>query len=150
MKPIKLTDAQLDHAIMGDPMPKHKRSNYRLRNSIAAELASAHRNFEVFRQGLDHLQAQRSGILRHAETSLTREDYNFVVGYGRALWDSSWNKLDWKLGHEDPSLAKPSRTPPELGGWDYKEGPPTYGGHFHPSGELATTWEPFDRSKRGA
>ncbi len=124
-------------------MAKHKRHNYKLVNKFCAELAEAHRQFHRLCTRWEVLQERRRSILEEAAEALTASDYRYVNGYSRALWDASWNVLVWKLGHEDIAQAKNSRTSSEQGGWDYKAGTPTYGGHFHASGELATDWMPF-------
>jgi hypothetical protein len=148
MQPIKLTSAQLDHALGVSTMATHKRHNYDAVNRYCGELADVHRQFHRLKLRWAILQDRRAPILAKANEALTRTDYAQVYGYSRALWDASWNTLDWKLGHVDSKEAKPSRTPASQGGWDYSEGPPTYGGHFHPTGEIATDWLPFNPEAR--
>lgn len=128
-------------------MAKRKRHNQDLVQRYCGKLADAHRQFHRLKLRWQILQERRGPILREAAERLTQLDYAHVYGYGRALWDASWNTLEWKLGHVDSKEAKPSRTPPADGGWNYSDGPPTYGGHFHATGELATDWLPFNRSE---
>jgi hypothetical protein len=96
------------------------------------------------KQRWETLQERRGAILREAGAKLTGLDYMHVYGYGRALWDTSWNSLDWKLGYEDLNASRHSRRQAVDGGWDYSKGVPTHGGHFHPTGELATDWLAFN------
>lgn len=128
-------------------MAKHKRSNPKLVARYCSELAEAHRWFHRHCGRMDALTERRGSIVREAAEKLTREDNAVVYGYGRALWDASWNTFEWRLGFEDMATSKPSRTPPDKGGWDYSTALPTHGGHFHPTGELATDWFRLDHGQ---
>jgi hypothetical protein len=121
-------------------MAKHKRHNFRAVEKYQAQLRDAHRQFSAKRQLWEVLAEARRVILDEAAGVLTQSDYGEVKGYGRACWDASWDTLTWRLGHEDAAASRPARTPADAGGWDYSTGAPTFGGHFHPTGELATHW----------